>query len=49
MVHPPHDDMKDALANAMSISLVPKLRAQMNLGLNKKQMTHSRFGGVSFN
>ena len=49
MVHPPHDDMKDALANAMSISLVPKLRAQINLGLNKKQMTHSRFGGVSFN
>tara|TARA_R100000742_G_C4275996_1_gene96787 strand:- start:1467 stop:2354 length:888 start_codon:yes stop_codon:yes gene_type:complete len=49
MVHPPHDDVKDALANAMAISLVPKLRAHMNLGLNKKQMTHSRFGGVSFN
>jgi len=49
MVHPPHDDVKDALANAMAISLVPKLRAHINLGLNKKQMTHSRFGGVSFN
>lgn len=49
MVHPPHDDIKDALSNAMAISLVPKLRAHMNLGLNKKTMTHNRFGGVSFN
>ena len=49
MVHPPHDDVKDALANAMSISLVPKVRTQMNVGLNKPNMTHSRFGGVSFN
>ena len=50
MVHPPHDDVKDALSNAMAISIVPKLRAQMNTSNNmKKQMTHSRFGGVSFN
>jgi len=49
MVHPPHDDVKDALSNAMAISLVPKVRTQMNVGLNKPNMTHSRFGGVSFN
>ena len=49
MVHPPHDDVKDALSNAMAISLVPKVRTHMNLGLNKKTMTHNRFGGVSFN
>ena len=47
MVHPPHDDVKDALANAMAISLVPKLRMSQGLGFNKALPTHSRFGGIT--
>lgn len=47
MVHPPHDDIKDALSNAMAISLAPKLRANIGLGFNKRLPTHSRFGGIT--
>ena len=47
MVHPPHDDIKDALANAISISIVPKQRVG-TINLGKNIMTHSRFGGVSY-
>ena len=47
MVHPPHDDVKDALANAIAISLVPKLRMSQGLGFNKALPTHSRFGGIT--
>jgi phage terminase large subunit-like protein len=47
MTHPPHDDIKDAMANAISISLVPKLRNNISY-LSKNVMTHSRFGGVTF-
>lgn len=47
MVHPPHDDIKDALSNAMAISLAPKLRATTGLGFNKPLPTHSRFGGIT--
>ncbi len=47
MVHPPHDDIKDALANAISIAVIPKQNAGgFNLGRNV--VTHSRFGGVAF-
>ena len=47
MAHPPHDDIKDALANAIAISIIPKQRfSSFSLGSNV--VTHSRFGGVSF-
>jgi hypothetical protein len=47
MVHPPHDDIKDALSNAMAISLAPKLKMTQGLGFNKPLPTHSRFGGIT--
>ena len=47
MVHPPHDDIKDALANAISISVIPKQRVG-SFSLGRNIVTHSRFGGVSY-
>jgi len=47
MVHPPHDDIKDALANAISIAVIPKQRVGA-FSIGKNIMTHSRFGGVSY-
>jgi len=47
MVHPPHDDIKDALSNAIAIALVPKVRANQGLSFNKPLPTHSRFGGIT--
>lgn len=47
MQHPPHDDIKDALASAISIAVIPKQR-QTGLTLGSNVITHSRFGGVSF-
>jgi phage terminase large subunit-like protein len=46
MLHPPHDDIKDALANAISISNIPRQRTASSLGSNI--LTHSRFGGVAY-
>ena len=46
MRHPPHDDIKDALANAIHISTVPRQR--MNSGLNSNVITHARFGGIAY-
>jgi len=46
MLHPPHDDIKDALANAISISNIPRHINQQ--GLVSNVITHSRFGGVSY-
>jgi hypothetical protein len=47
MIHPPHDDIKDALANAISIAVIPKQRiGSFSMGSNV--MSHSRFGGVSY-
>ena len=47
MSHPPHDDCKDALANAVDLAVIPKRRgAAFNLG--NKVITHSRFGGVAY-
>jgi hypothetical protein len=43
--HPRHDDLKDALASAVSISVVPKERQAANV---VSISTHSRFGGVAF-
>ena len=48
MVHPPHDDVKDALSNAIAISISPKHRVGSLTSLGKNIMTHSRFGGVSY-
>ncbi len=47
MAHPPHDDIKDALSNAISIAIIPKQRVG-SFSLGQNIMTHSRFGGVSF-
>ena len=47
MAHPPHDDIKDALANAIAISIIPKQRSG-TYSLGKNIMTHSRFGGVAY-
>ena len=47
MQHPPHDDIKDALANAIAIALIPKQRNQTNFS-GSNIITHSRFGGVSY-
>ncbi len=46
MAHPPHDDVKDALANAIEIAIIPKMRQGMSTGSNV--VTHARFGGVAF-
>lgn len=47
MVHPPHDDIKDALANAISIAIIPKQHVA-GFSLGRNVVTHSRFGGVAF-
>jgi hypothetical protein len=47
MQHPPHDDIKDALASAISIATIPKQRVNP-YGLGSNIVTHSRFGGISF-
>ncbi len=48
MAKPPHDDIKDALANALAISVIPKQRHGVT-GLGSNVLTHSRFGGIVFN
>jgi len=47
MIHPPHDDIKDALANAISIAIIPKQRLG-TFSMGNNVMSHSRFGGVSY-
>ena len=46
MRHPPHDDVKDALANAIDIAVIPKQRR--NQEVNNNIIYHSRFGGCAF-
>jgi len=46
MRHPPHDDIKDALSNAIHISVIPRQRLNSSLGSNI--ITHARFGGCSW-
>lgn len=46
MQHPPHDDIKDALASAIEIAIIPKQRYN-SVSLGSNLYTHSRFGGVS--
>jgi len=45
--HPKHDDLKDALANAVAIAIPPRARAQQ-AALGQTLQFNSRFGGVSF-
>lgn len=45
---PSHDDMKDALANAIEIMTVPKKRVSSSM-YNNNIIYSSRFGGVSYN
>jgi len=45
--HPPHDDIKDALASALEIAIIPKQRTVSQQSSNV--VYSSRFGGVSFN
>ena len=47
-VHPPHDDVKDALANAVAISIIPRQRSNGVSMMSSNVLTHSRFGGVSY-
>jgi len=47
---PPHDDIKDALASAVSIAVVPTKSMRSNVMdlFNKPNTINKRFGGVSF-
>lgn len=45
--NPPHDDMKDALASALSIAVPPSHNSSMSYTYNAKQYYNSRFGGVA--
>jgi hypothetical protein len=47
MEHSRHDDMKDALANAISIAVAPRLKSKVKEVSNVVPI-HSRFGGVAF-
>lgn len=46
LANPPHDDIKDALANAIQIARIPSQRYQVTGHSNV--VTHTRFGGVAF-
>lgn len=45
MAHPPHDDVKDALANAVEIAVPPR-NARSSKGKVTQLAAHPRFGGV---
>jgi phage terminase large subunit-like protein len=47
MEHSRHDDMKDALANAISIAVAPRLKSKVK-EISNVVPIHSRFGGVAF-
>jgi len=47
MRHPPHDDIKDALANAIEISIIPKQRREQQITSNV--IYNNRFGGIAWN
>ena len=46
MQNPPHDDIKDALAAAIDVAVVPQRNFHMNRGI-ETNIFHPRFGGVS--
>jgi len=46
---PPHDDVKDTLASAMTIAVPPaRVKGSLAKELFKPNATRSRFGGVSY-
>lgn len=45
LAHPPHDDVKDALANAVEIAIPPRAKAARRAS-NVSNIANSRFGGV---
>ena len=45
LAHPPHDDVKDALANAVEIAIPPRAK-RTNKGTVTKLTANTRFGGV---
>ncbi len=45
--HPPHDDVKDALAAACEIAIAPRFRASRGIQKPKLEF-NSRFGGVAY-
>lgn len=47
MAHPPHDDVKDALAAACEIAIAPRFRASRMARAHKLEY-NNRFGGVSY-
>ena len=48
LANPPHDDIKDVLASAVSIAVKPKASRQPSGLLLKSQSKRSRFGGVAY-
>lgn len=49
LARPPHDDIKDALASAVSIAIKPKTpRGSLGLDQTPAIRSHRRFGGVAF-
>lgn len=45
MLHPPHDDIKDALANAINLAVIPKMHRPVVSNIANLSY-HPRFGGV---
>ena len=46
---PPHDDIKDSLANAIEVAVKPKrVREASDFGIGFSQQSRSKFGGVQF-
>lgn len=48
LARPPHDDLKDALASAVSIAIKPKERREASERPSSNVMFNSRFGGLAF-
>lgn len=44
--NPPHDDIKDALANAIDVCVAPSYRRMTELAPQRQISFHNRFGGV---
>ena len=47
LARPPHDDIKDALASAVTIAVKPKY-GRVDETVKTNVLYHSRFGGVRF-
>lgn len=48
LTHPPHDDCKDALANAIDIAVPPQGMGNRDKSRTSNLVSHPRFGGISF-